>query len=156
MRSLADKCRGRDIHTDLLFPLSPGVRRGELLGLKWSDVDFDHREISIRRAITVRQVTTPKSGRSRVIKMPEGLASALFDLLAERRRETLARDWPEIPEWVFCSTAGTPWEERNFNRLWYRLRRRAQKHGVRPLKLHTNRNMWATFPIDTSVVLPDR
>ena len=71
--------------------------------------------------------------------MPEGLASALFDLLAQRRRETLSRGWPQIPEWVFCSTAGTSWEERNFSRLWYRLRRRAQKQGVRPLKLHTTR-----------------
>ncbi|MBW1686662.1 MAG: tyrosine-type recombinase/integrase, partial [Deltaproteobacteria bacterium] len=110
-------------------------------------MDFDRREISIRRAITVRQVTTPKSGRRRVIKMPEGLASVLFDLLAQRRREMLSRGWQQIPEWVFCSTAGTPWEERNFNRVWYRLRRRAQKKGVRPLKLHTTRHTWATFAL---------
>jgi integrase len=131
----------------LLFLLSTGVRRGELLGLKWSDVDFDRREISIRQAITVRQVTTPKSGRSRVIRMPESLASALFDLLAQTRKEMLSRGWPQIPEWVFCSKAGTPLEERNLNRLWYRLRRRAQKQGVRPLKLHATRHTWATFAL---------
>lgn len=89
----------------LLFLLSTGVRRGELLGLKWADLDFDKRSVSIRRAITVRRVTTPKSGRSRVVQMTEALASELFDLLAQRRQETLARgprvgvlldDWNEL------------------------------------------------------------
>jgi len=131
----------------LLFLLSTGVRRGELLGLKWTDLDFDQRCVCIRRAITARQLTTPKSGRSRVLKMTEPLASELFDLLALRRREGLERGWPEVPEWVFCSTTGSHWDERNFNRVWYRLRRRAQKHGVRPLKLHTTRHTWATFAL---------
>jgi integrase len=135
------------LHPALLFLFSTGVRRGEMLGLKWEDVDFDRREISIRRAITARRVTTPKSGRNRVIRMPEAIALELFDLLALRRRESLARGWPEVPEWVFCSTRGTAHEERNFERVWERLRRRAQKEGVRPLKLHATRHTWATLAV---------
>ncbi len=131
----------------LLFLFSTGVRRGELLGVQWADVDFERRSIAVRRAITVRKVTTPKSGRGRTITMPEGLASTLFDLLGKRRRMAVARGWPDVPQWVFCSEAGTPLEERNFNRVWYRLRRRAQKHGVRPLKLHCTRHTWATFAL---------
>ena len=119
------------LYPALLFVFSTGARRGEMLGLRWEDVSFDRREISIRRAITARQLTTPKSGRSRIIAMSETLASELFDLLAERRREPLARGWADTPPWIFCSEAGTAWEERNFERVWYRLRRRAQKAGVR-------------------------
>ncbi len=135
------------LYPALLFVFSTGARRGEMLGLRWEDVSFDRREISIRRAITARQLTTPKSGRSRIIAMPETLASELFDLLAERRREALARGWADTPPWIFCSEAGTAWEERNFERVWYRLRRRAQKAGVRPLKLHTTRHTWATLAL---------
>ena len=46
----------------LLFLVSTGARRGEALGLKWEDVDFDRGRVSIRRAVTAGQLTTPKSG----------------------------------------------------------------------------------------------
>lgn len=90
---------------------------GELLGVQWRDVNFDLREIAIRRSITVGEVTTPKSGRARKIQMTETLATELFDLLGRRRRETLARGWSDIPSWVFCSTVGSHIEERNFSRV---------------------------------------
>jgi integrase len=122
-------------HTALLFLLCTGARRGEVLGLKWEDVDFESRRVHIRRAIVQRAVTTPKSGRGRFVAMPPGLASALFDLLAERRSQALGRGWPALPEWVFCGEAGGPLEERNFERSWQRVRRRAQRAGVRPFKL---------------------
>ena len=42
-----------------------GLRRGELLGLKWVDIDFERSRIHVRRAYVRRQITTPKSGRGR-------------------------------------------------------------------------------------------
>jgi len=39
-------------------------------------------------------------------------------------------------------------EERNVTRSWDRLRRRAQKHGVRPLKLHTARHTFASLALE--------
>ena len=117
------------------------------LGLRWSDIDFEHCSLTIRRSITRGAPTTPKSGKSRTIKMPQTLASQLFDLLAERRVAALRRGWSEVPEAVFCSEAGTPLDERNVTRTWQRIRRRAQKLGVRPLKLHAARHTWATLAL---------
>ncbi len=131
----------------LLFLLSTGCRRGEALGLKWEDVDFTRARIAIRRAISSGAVTTPKSGKGRVVMMPPSLASTLFDLLAERRAEVLRRGWREVPEWVFCSEAGTALDERNLERAWFRVRRRAQKLGVRPLKLHCTRHTYASMAL---------
>ncbi len=131
----------------LLFLVSTGARRGEGLGLKWEDVDFERGRISIRRAITAGQLTTPKSGKGRSIMMPPPLAEALLDLLAFRHREQIQRGWREVPEWVFCSEVGTAIEERNCQRAWHRVRRRAQKLGVRPLKLHTARHMFASMAL---------
>jgi hypothetical protein len=48
---------------------------------------------------------------------------------------------------VFCSEAGTPLDERNVNRVWDRVRSRAQQSGVRPLKLHCARHTWATLAL---------
>ena len=128
----------------LLAAASTGARRGELLGLQWSDVDFTSRRISIRRAITSGTVTTPKNGRARTVPMPLALAEALLELLGERRRESLARGWPEVPVWLFCSETGGAPEERNLERVWFRLRRRAQRSGIRPLRLHSFRHYYAT------------
>jgi integrase len=77
--------------------------------------------------------------------MPPALASALFDLIAERRRQALVRGWKDVPAWVFCSMTGGPLEERNVERSWYRVRRAAQAHGVRPLKLHSARHTYASL-----------
>ncbi len=71
----------------------------------------------------------------------------LFDLLAQRRQEVLSHGWRDVPAWVFCSEAGTPLEERNVERTWYRVRRRAQKRGVRPFKLHTARHTYASLAL---------
>ena len=58
----------------LRFLLSTGARRGEALGLRWEDLDFDRGRITIRRAMTRGITVTPKSGRSRTISMPPTLA----------------------------------------------------------------------------------
>ena len=124
-----------------------GLRRGEVLGLKWSDVDFDRGRLHVRRAIVNRQVTTPKSGRGRYVSMAQPLASLLLELLGERRQTTLARGWPETPEWLFCSQTGGFWDQDHFERSWRRVRRRAQKDGVRPLRLHCTRHTYATLAL---------
>jgi integrase len=124
-----------------------GLRRGELLGLKWEDVDFDRRRIHVRRAYVKGQITTPKSGRGRYVMMAPPLASLLLDVLATRSRQMLAYVWAEVPEWVFPSRTGGPLDQDNFDRTWRRLRRRAQKRGVRPLRLHCTRHTWASLAL---------
>ncbi len=131
----------------LVALFSTGIRRGEALGLQWSDIDFDRSRISIRRSITNAGLSTPKSGSGRIVGMTAGLAEELFDLLTSRRREQLSKGWPEIPSWLFCSETGSPPDPSNVERAWRRVRRRAQKLGVRPLKLHCARHTWATFAL---------
>jgi hypothetical protein len=71
----------------------------------------------------------------------------LRDLLAQRRREALERGWAEISESVFCSETGGPLDERNVVRIWHRVRRKARKSGVRPLRLHDARHTFASLTI---------
>jgi len=124
--------------------LATGIRRGELLGLRWEDIDFENSSIVIQRAIVVGELTTPKSGKSRQIVMSAGLAELFFDHLSDQRKRAMAKGWKEIPPWVFCSDTGNPIDARNLERTWHRVRRRAQAQGVRPLRLHCARHTYAT------------
>ncbi len=81
--------------------------------------------------------------------MTPSLALEMLDLLATRRRKVLARGWLDVPEWVFCSEAGSAPEPRNLERVWARVRRRAQKQGVRRLTLHAARHSWATLALQS-------
>ncbi len=133
----------------LVFLLSTGARKGEALGLQWIDVDFDGSRIHIRRARVRGRQGPPKSGKARFVAMSDGLSQVLRDLLAQRRRQCLEQGWSQVPEHVFCSQAGTPLDERNVNRVWDRIRRRAQKEDVRPLRLHDCRHTWATLALES-------
>ncbi len=83
-----------------------------------------------------------------MVAMAPTLAAELLDLLAERRRAMLGRGWTEVPDPVFCSEIGTPVDERNFERSWQRVRRRAQREGVRPLRFHAARHTFATLSLE--------
>jgi integrase len=57
-----------------------GMRRGEVVGLKWEDIDFENNIISIRRAadpIMIRQTKTTKTGRQRPVTIHTALATEL-------------------------------------------------------------------------------
>lgn len=54
-----------------------GLRRGEMLALEWTDLDFPRRTIHVQRSVWKGQVTMPKGGRSRRLPMTERLAAAL-------------------------------------------------------------------------------
>jgi integrase len=45
------------------------MRLGELLGLKWGDVDFHGRFIEVRRNSVGGNITTPKNGKTRRVDM---------------------------------------------------------------------------------------
>jgi integrase len=57
-----------------------GLRRGELLALRWRDVDFDRSLIRVRGSYGNGVVTTPKSGKVRSVPLAPDVAEALAKL----------------------------------------------------------------------------
>jgi len=144
---IAEKHEPR-IHPILATLFYTGMRVGEALGVQWQDVDFDRGRLHVRRAWVRAAWTTPKSGKGRHVLLAPDLASTLLDLLAERRRECIARGWTEVPDVIFCTSEGTPWDNANLRRSWERVRRRARAEGIRPFKLHAARHTWASLALE--------
>jgi integrase len=65
---LERQAKGTELEVPLLIAIDSGLRRGELLALRWSDVELDSRRIVIRRSLEVTQehglrMKEPKSGK---------------------------------------------------------------------------------------------
>ena len=82
---------GRTVAAPALTSLFTGLRRGELLALRWLDVDFDRKRMTIRRALeqTVEFGTRVKEPKTKSGKRTIGLPDIVVETLREHRRQQL-------------------------------------------------------------------
>ena len=111
-----------------------GLRRGELLALRWRDVDFAGQVIRVRASYAEGQLTTPKSGKVRSVPMAPDVAKALAGL-SERGVGTGDDDL------VFAGPGGTFLDGRGLRRRYLTAIRRAD---LRRLRFHDLRHTFGT------------
>jgi integrase len=136
-----------DLRTHWLYPiaalaLGSGARRGELLGLRWGDLDLDMGTMRIERSIEETQqsltIKTPKTKHSRRVI---GLAPVTIEILRAHRRAQ-QEQWlalgkgkvlPETP--VFATREGGIMSPRSISKAWERATKRpgidASFHSLR-------------------------
>ena len=139
------EAKEKTIYPAVLALLHTGMRRGEMLALRWEDVDFDRSRITIRRAKVRGKITVPKSGKAREVPLSPELADVLRDMAETRHHREGLTD----PGWVFRTASGQQHMERNFNRSFTRLTTAAAKKGVQPLHLHCCRHTFATLALES-------
>lgn len=125
-----------------------GLRRGEIAGLRWSDVDLDANELSIvnNRVDAAGKVheNDPKSEMSRrTLPLPDRLVTVLKAAKARQARERLALGSCSGPfEYVVSNEVGLPYHPQVLSRQW---RAACRNAGVREIKLHAARHTCATL-----------
>jgi integrase len=112
-----------------------GLRLGELLALRWRDVDFAGHALTVARAISGGQESSTKSGRVRRVPLPDQAAAALDRL--SRRSDFTARD-----ELVFCNVLGRALDGSALRRRFKRARDAAK---LRPLRFHDLRHTYGSL-----------
>ncbi len=127
--------------------VTAGLRRGELLGLKWEDVDLEAGMIQVRRTLSEPKggyiFEAPKSGKGRQIRLARKAATAL----REHRKRQLAERMEHAGLWqdhglVFPSTVGTPLSGGNLTRAFKAMLKRAVLPEIR---FHDLRHTCATL-----------
>jgi integrase len=127
-----------------LCALRTGVRVGELVEIKWSDVDFAGRRIHIQRSMVRRKVTSTKTKHNRRVDMSLQLTETLSRLSTARREAALKSGNP-VSEWVFVTPTGSRVDPDNLRRrVWEPLLKAA---GLRHVRLHDLRHSYASLLI---------
>jgi integrase len=149
VRALLDRARNHRLFGLLFLALSTGMRQGELIGLRWSDVDLEAGLLTVR---VQRQYVTGAGIQERPTKGYRGdrpvelTADELLVLTGRRAAEAQERRRAE-GVWedhglVFPSEVGTPLNPRNVVR-WYK--HLLQAAGLPPVRFHDLRHTAATL-----------
>jgi integrase len=131
-----DTATGHRLYAAFYLLLSTGLRRGELLGLQWQDIDLQRSTLRVRRSLIEQRgrirISTPKSERSaRRVALPPDMLAVLQTHRARQKAEAaeLGGTWPDL-DLVFCSEVGTYLHPRNFERSWHLLQERTRAAWV--------------------------
>lgn len=128
-----------------------GMRQGEMLALRWPDVDLEAGTVQINRALSEGEFTPPKTARSRRrINLSPATVSALKSHRKRQLEERMAKAglW-EDHNLVFPSSVGTQKSQRNLNREFKAAAKRAglPEH----FKLYDLRHTCATLLLSRNI-----
>lgn len=161
-RRFVQATAGHRLHAAFVMLVLYGLRRGEVLGLRWRDVDFDNSQLHIRQQLqrighdlTAGPLKTRASQRDLPL-LPMTMAVLQAHLRQQlRARAELGGSWSgpgDDTEFVFTTPLGTPVDPKNFVRSFKLL---CDKNGIRPIKLHHIRHTAATLMKNRGVPLRD-
>jgi integrase len=117
--------------------VNSGLRIGELLALRWKDVDGVAGQLTVCRSDWLGTIGTPKSGKTRIIPINDGAKAALMKQ-------------SKVHELVFCHASGQRFTYRQAN---YGLEQICKKAGLAPLQWHALRHTFASHLVMRGVPL---
>jgi integrase len=137
----------RPLHALWRVALGTGMRRGELLGLRWCDIDLAASQLRVVTALTevdkVVRLGLTKSGRSRTLFLDDATAAALDG--QPRDRDTSGHGL------VFTRDDGSPWPPTQITDRWRDQWPHLARVGVPKIRLHATRHVHATLLVSRGV-----
>jgi integrase len=140
-------CEQKDLRDPVILLAATGLRRSELLALRWEDVDLDGKVATVAGSVVrlkgaglVRQQTT-KGGGARSVALPQFAIDALH-------RRKGSRQGPNTAGVIFPSSTGTLRDPDNFGKQWREVR---DSLGLPDVSSHSFRKTVATLIDDSGL-----
>lgn len=155
VREFFDTAKIDRLFAAFVLSATTGMRRGEVLGMRWNDVDFDAAQLAVVQTITTAAnkviVSPPKTPRSRRTIY---LDAQTLKVLREHRRKQSEERLAAGPTWVgsntllFTNEVGELVRPDLLTRTFTRLSRTA---GLPIIRLHDLRHTYATLALKAGV-----
>ena len=147
-----------DYHPLFLMALRAGLRKGELIAVRWGDIQFGgsendpNRYILVQRNFVHGKFTTPKSKKSRRVDLSRELRMALMGLRDKQMLKAFMNGQPSIAdELVFPSKAGTVLDPSNL--FHYHFLPCLEHAGLRRFRFHDLRHTFGSLLIQDGASL---
>ena len=148
-----EEAEGSSNYPQYFFILQTGVRTGEMVGLKWEDIDFEKNVISIRRSMEYRysvgewRIGPPKTKHGyREIPITKANRDMLLELKKSADAGRYVQD--EFKEFVFINRKGMPTKNSTYDVHIGKLTKKAQ---IQNFSMHTLRHTFATRCIEAGM-----
>lgn len=143
----------------LLFFL--GLRREEVLGLSWNQIDLRRNELSIQQVLVMegrkpvlRECTKTRTSL-RVIPFPQEIKCLLADWKKQQKEESASvTGWHNPHSLVFTNKDGSPHNPTYFSRNFKNVVKRLDFCDNR-LHVHSTRHSWATNMVQSNAAITD-
>ena len=142
LEAFLKEAKNSGVYEMYYLDLATGMRRGELLGLKWSDIDFAHGIIHIRRQISridgvIREMPLKTKNSYRNVPISDNAV----EMLKEMKTHSSSN-------YVFSSPTGGPISPDSVNNMLHRALKRA---GLEQIRFHNLRHSFATLALQNGV-----
>lgn len=144
LEAFLQEAKNTGVYEFYYLELATGLRRGEILGLKWKDVDFKASTIRVRRQIlridgVVQEAPLKTKNSYRVVT----IGDETVKLLKGKKTVDAGRS-----EYIFPSPTGGPISPDSVNKMLHRVLERA---GIQKIRFHDLRHTFATMALQNGV-----
>jgi integrase len=155
VRVLFEAAKGDRLEALYVLAVTTGLRQGELLGLKWDDIDLEVGTLQVRRALTAAKggpvLSAPKTkGSRRTVRLTQTAMEALRSHLG-RQLEEIDRvgDTRREDGLIFTSESGSPLSRQHVTA--HRFKPLLRRAGLPEIRFHDLRHTCATLLLSKNV-----
>lgn len=135
-----------------VLALHCGMRQGEILGLRMSDIDLKNNKLYIRNILNFKrelQVGTKTASGTRSISISSFVVDALINRIRNSEEEKKnAGEKYKSEGFLICTKYGRPLPKHDCHKLWNRL---LEKHGMRKIRFHDLRHTCASLLLSLGI-----